>query len=81
MRRGVEPTPSAISIITSARITPSGGLTGPPPVVFATVEGVEQRLFDYYPDEISFTPDEFVGLTVEQAHELRHEKDVAYLRS
>lgn len=38
-------------------------------------------LFFYYPDEISFSATELLGLTVEQANELHHKKDVAYLQS
>ena len=68
--------------ITEARITAQPrSLFDPMPVVFVTVGGVEQRLFDYYPDEISFTADEFIGLTVDQANRLKQEKDVRYLQS
>lgn len=35
----------------------------------------------YYPDELHFDESEFVGLTIEQAKKLIHERDVAYLRS
>ena len=38
-------------------------------------------LFDYYPDEISFTPAELVGLTAKEARKLKMKKDVAYLQS
>lgn len=54
----------------------------PMPEVIVTLEdGSTRNLFSYYPDEISFTENEFVGLTVAQAFELRHRKDVAYLQS
>ena len=43
--------------------------------------GTTTRLFSYYIDELSFTSDELIGLTVEQACDLRHARDVAYLRS
>jgi hypothetical protein len=68
--------------ITSARIA---GLPqqvfGPNPEVFATVDGVEVKLFDYYSDEISFTPDEFIGLTVAEGRALKQRKDKDYLQS
>ena len=38
-----------------------------------------ELLFTYYPDEISFSPQEFVGLTKEEAIHLKFEKDRAYL--
>ena len=38
-------------------------------------------LFDYYPDEISFTPDEFLGLTTKEARTLKFTKDKAYIQS
>jgi hypothetical protein len=39
------------------------------------------QLFSYFADEIGFTTNELMGKTVEQARELRHKKDVAYLQS
>ena len=67
--------------IVSARITPIGeGILGPMPEVFVTLEnGAEVRLFDFYPDEIRFSPQEFVGLTIEEGVRLKFDKDVAYL--
>lgn len=44
-------------------------------------DGTEKTLFSFYPDELSFSPSEFIGLTEQQGHELFHCKDVAYLRS
>ena len=44
-------------------------------------DGTHERLFEFYPDEIQFTEQEFEGLTREQAMKLRHDKDVADLRS
>lgn len=40
----------------------------------------EMQLFSYFNDEISFTARELLGLTVDQALELRHARDVAYLQ-
>ena len=69
--------------IKSARITAMPKRFGDPmPVVYVTLEdGAEQRLFEYYPDELFFSPGEFVGLTIDEARSLKHKKDVAYLRS
>ena len=54
----------------------------PMPKVTAIMEDDSIReLFTYFPDEISFSPSEFVGLTVDEALALYHKKDVAYLRS
>lgn len=44
-------------------------------------DGEEKDLFTFYPDELRFSESEFIGLTEEQARKLRHDKDVAYLRS
>lgn len=69
--------------ITKARITEQPkSLFDAMPQVWVTYENEEEEemLFDYYPDEISFTPGEFVGLTRDQALRLRHRKDVEYLR-
>ena len=57
-------------------------LFDPMPEVHATFEdGTEKKLFSYYPDEISFTAEEFVGLTEEEARGLHFKKDKAYLQS
>jgi len=67
--------------IVSARITEMPEDYGDEmPKVFVTFEdGTEEMLFDYYPDEISFTPEEFVGLTPDEARHLKFEKDKHYL--
>ena len=52
------------------------------PKVKATFEdGSTQELFSFYPDEVSFTEGEFVGLTALEALELKARRDAAYLRS
>ena len=43
-------------------------------------DGDEKRIFSYFDDEISFSEKELIGLTQEEAHDLFHEKDLAYLR-
>lgn len=73
--------------IISARITAMprpmpAGMFDPMPQVFVTLEdNQEQLLFEFYPDEISFTEQEFIGLTLEQAKGLKFKKDNNYLRS
>ena len=44
-------------------------------------DGTSQHLFGYYIDELSFAAQELVGMTAEQAGDLFHRRDVAYLRS
>lgn len=57
-------------------------LFDPMPVVTATfADGSVKELFSFYPDEISFVPGEFVGLTEKEARALRTQKDIAYLQS
>jgi hypothetical protein len=52
------------------------------PKVFVTFENnAEELLFSYYPDEISFTSNEFVGLTKEEAIHLKFKKDKQFLQS
>lgn len=68
--------------ITAARITDlPKSFMDPMPVVYVTIGGIEQRLFDYYPDEISFQAAEFVGLTLDEARGLKFQKDKRYLQS
>jgi hypothetical protein len=69
--------------IVAASITPlSIGPFDPVPAVLVKLEdGSEKLLFRYYPDELSVTADEVVGLTDGEALDLEHRKDVACLRS
>jgi hypothetical protein len=73
--------------IISARITkmprpmPEGMFDPMPEVHVTTADGKEHYLFQYYPDEISFTEKEFVGLTLDEARGLKFKKDKAYLQS
>lgn len=69
--------------ITSARITAMPqDFFDPMPQVHVTLEnGKEEFLFEYYPDEISFSVSEFVGLTIEEARHLKFVKDKKFLQS
>ena len=68
--------------ITHARITALPKQFGDPmPEVHAVFEdGREKKLFEFYPDELSFAPEEFVGLTYEDGCRLKFVKDREYLR-
>ena len=56
-------------------------IADPLPDVVATFDdGSVKRLFDYFPDEISFLPTEFVGLTEDEARALKATKDAVYLK-
>ena len=69
--------------VVSVRITEQPkSLFDPLPRVYVTTEdGVEHFLYQYYPDEISFTESELMGLTLEECGRLYTEKDIRYLRS
>lgn len=73
--------------ITSCRIGPyprpmPEGMFDEMPKVEATFEdGSTQVLFSFYPDELSFTEEEFIGKTALEALELKARRDAAYLRS
>jgi hypothetical protein len=60
---------------------PEGMLDAMPQVKVQFTDGQEKVLFEFYPDEINFTESEFIGLTEDQAHELRMKKDIHYLQS
>jgi len=60
---------------------PTGMLDPMPKVKVQFDNGDEKDLFEFYPDEISFTESEFIGLTEEEAHRLRVRKDIEYLQS
>lgn len=42
---------------------------------------VETSVFHWFSDELHFSPNELIGLTIEQARDLKQERDIAYLRS
>jgi len=67
--------------IISARITEQPkSLFDPMPEVWVTFgDGTEQFLFSYYPDEVSFIPKEFIGLTRTEALRLHMSKDKSFL--
>ena len=67
--------------IVSAKIIPPAGWGDKAKVMATLDDGQEGVIFTYYHDELTFTPEEFVGLTVDEAYELFHRKDVEYLRS
>ena len=48
-------------------------------VIVTMEDKTEMILCSYYPDELSFEPEEFLGLTIYQARDYYHQKDVAYL--
>lgn len=68
--------------ITACKIISAGSIFDTPSVMVEQ-EGLEgaELLFTYYPDEISFTPEELIGLTPKEAHHLKFTKDVAFIRS
>lgn len=50
-------------------------------VVGTMSDGATTVVLRYFSDELSFSPNEFIGLTLLEASELFHKKDVDYLRS
>ena len=72
------------TVITAARIITEvmpWPLDDLPHVIVKVGTDEEHVLFWYYPDELHFTADEFVGLTLAQARHLHHRRDVEYLQS
>jgi len=48
----------------------------------ATMDNGETKfVFAWFDDELSFRPEELIGKTIEEARDVRQEKDIAYLRS
>lgn len=69
--------------IISARITkmPKDFFDPMPQVFVTTKDGEEHYLYEYYPDEISFRSNEFIGLSLSDAKNLKFIKDKQYLQS
>ena len=70
------------SVIVQALISPPVKF-GETAKVLVRLSGAEDfiQLISYYDDEIQFTAEELVGLTVDQARQLHFEKDKAWLQS
>lgn len=71
------------NLVVSARITALPQRLGDPlPEVWVTCEdGSETKVFDFYPDEISFSGAEFVGLTIDECRLLKFGRDRAFLQN
>lgn len=41
----------------------------------------KEFLFGYFPEEYSISPSELIGKTKDEAFDVKHEKDLAFLRS
>ena len=67
--------------IVKATIETAPGFMALPVVTIKLDTGEYKRLFDYFPDEISFHSSEFLGLTVKEANQLKFNKDLEYLKS
>lgn len=74
---------NSMNKIVTARITALPKKLGDPlPEIWVTLsDGTEKLLFSFYPDEISFTETELVGLTEEEARLLKFGRDRAFLQS
>lgn len=63
------------------RPMPEGIWDKMPAVNVTFSDGTEKSLFEFYPDEISFSEAEFIGLTVAEARNLKTQKDFIYIQS
>ncbi len=62
------------------RPMPEGMFDLMPQVTVTTTSGETITLFSYYPDELTFCPAEFIGLTVAEGHDLKRRKDIYFLQ-
>jgi hypothetical protein len=76
-----EPVIIKCSIGPYPRPMPEGMIDSMPKVSVKFSNGNEKTLFEFYPDEISFTEAELIGLTEESARKLKIEKDKKYIQS
>lgn len=57
------------------------GMFDPAPIVSVEYDdGTSERLFEYYHDELSFSENEFIGLTRDEAYALKQKKDKEFLK-
>ena len=68
--------------IKSVKIThPKDMFGGQSKIVATTEDGAIVPIFDYYCDELSFTEDQFVGMTVNEAKDACTAADIKYIQS
>jgi hypothetical protein len=68
--------------IKAAKITSSRNRYGNVEFRAVMEDGTEDVLvFAWFNDELSFAPQEIVGLTIEEARDLKQSRDIAYLQS
>jgi hypothetical protein len=77
----IEPVIVKCSISTYPRQMPDGMFDPMPTVRVQFNNGEEKTLFEFFPDEISFSESEVVGLTEESAYRLRFDKDKKFIQS
>lgn len=65
--------------IVACRITPHDMFTMPRVMVKFDLAAEEEELFNFFADEISFTEEEFIGLTRAEALNLYAERDKAFI--
>ena len=70
-----------INAISKCTVQP-GSVTQRAKVIYSTEwDPTPRTLFEFYDDELTFTSNEFIGLTVEEGQALFTKKDIAYLQS
>ena len=52
-----------------------------PEAIVTFNDGSKKSLFSFYPDELSFAASEFIGLSEDEALDLKRRKDVEFIRS
>lgn len=76
-----EPTIKKCYIGPYPRLMPEGMKDELPKVKVQFDNGEEKTLFEFYPDELSFSEQEFIGLNENEALNLKFEKDRNYIQS
>lgn len=77
----MKPTIISVQIGPMPRPMPEGAADSMPQVAVTYGDGTSETLFSFYPDELQFQESNFIGLTRDQAMDLRRRKDVEYLKS
>lgn len=67
--------------IKSATITPSLSRFGDLQMVCIMEDGSEKVAFAWFSDELSFKPEEVVGMTINEAGDFKQKRDIEYLQS
>ena len=70
-----------MSKIAEVKFQDSDSRYGNKEAVAVMAHGGKEFVFAWFDDELTFAPQDLIGLTIEEARDLKQSRDIAYLQS